>query len=196
MYQAVGVVGKEGLTLMDGIKYQSSPLHTDFSKALLWQKGLEDSRWAGQAGRAPSVFLREGGGGLEGSPVLTERSSLDLAIARPTGQWLSLTGLNSLSLKHSWGSLSGTDCLSWTQFYVLSPIITREISISSPTTVVPPSNFLDNKLFTLILKQEWCCSKLALEMVKLKEGRLPFLDSKDEYTILPRKGLNRAKLLA
>lgn len=33
--QAVGVEGKEGLTLMDGVKYQSLPLHTDFSKAVL-----------------------------------------------------------------------------------------------------------------------------------------------------------------
>lgn len=65
MYQAVGVEGKEGLTLMDGVKYQSPLLHTDFSKAVLWPKGLEDSRWAGQAGQSPTVSLRRGGGGQD-----------------------------------------------------------------------------------------------------------------------------------
>lgn len=182
MYQAVGVVRKEGLTLMDGVKYQSTPLHTDFSKAVLWQKGLGDSRWAGQAGQGPSVSLRSGGGGRDGSPV---RLGVPLKVWQqrsPRGDEFLEQGLIPLKVVLGtlpWGIRAFPDTISF-----LSRITTRAIAISSFTSVLIPSNILDNKLlYLLILKQEWHYSKPVLEMVKFKKGTLPFLDLIDGHKI-------------
>lgn len=92
--------------------------------------------------------------GKMGSPsVRMEGSSSDLATAWYMGAWVPQTGFTSHQ-NSSWELLNRTDGLSPDMIEFLFRITTRAISTSSVTSVVPPSDFLDNKLlFPFILKQ-------------------------------------------
>lgn len=95
-----------------------------------------------------------------GSPVRTEGSSSDLATA-----WLMRRGekflTQALILIRTVPGVHLVGCKGFLRYVIffLSRITTSSKSISSLTSVILPSNFLDNKLlFILTLKREWHCS--------------------------------------
>lgn len=64
MYQAIGVEGKEGLTLMDGVKYQSPPFTQNFLKQYCDRKAWKSPGGQGRLDRVQvspiGVVGREG----------------------------------------------------------------------------------------------------------------------------------------
>jgi hypothetical protein len=148
---------------MDGVKSQSLPLHTDFSKAVLWWRGLEGSRRQGSLARAQYLTER---GGLSKVGVSCQNGRVlfrcDIRVAQ--GKEFPQKGLIFME-SSSWGPLSGTFELS----LGILELLVCQSNIHCPNYscgTVP--NFMGNALSFLILTLEPLCSGPALKMVKLK----------------------------